>query len=174
MCITKEREPAEAGAPATSTRCRSALRIIRGFREFTGSAFAPLKDCMRPLKLSSLRELVGTSESRTKRSKYGNVKTEIGPRKYDSKKEAQRHMQLVLLERAGFISQLQCQVTYLLIPSMKKGDGKMERGIAYIADFTYMRNGVLVVEDSKGMRTKEYIIKRKLMLYIHKIEIAET
>ena len=103
-------------------------------------------------------------------SKYGNVKTVTSDGiKHDSIKEANRWCELKLLERAGQIRLLQRQVKYTLIP---KQEG--EREVCYIADFVYQEDGKLVVEDVKGKRTKEYIIKRKLMLWVHGIKIKET
>lgn len=117
-------------------------------------------------------------------NKYNNKKTVIDGITYDSKKEAKRHQELLLLERTGAIQNLQRQVKYILIPSQREPDivgakggihkGKViERECAYIADFVYEQNGETVVEDTKGMRTKDYIIKRKLMLYRHDIRIKE-
>ena len=77
---------------------------------------------------------------------------------------------LRILERAGKISNLQRQVKYELIP---KQDG--ERACTYVADFVYIdANGETVVEDTKGVRTDAYKIKRKLMLWVHQIKIKET
>ena len=59
------------------------------------------------------------------------------------------------------------------ISAMRKKE-LIERGVYYIADFVYYRDGEYVVEDAKGVRTKEYIIKRKLMLYVHGIKIKEV
>lgn len=102
-------------------------------------------------------------------SKYGNVKTTTSDGiTHDSIKEANRWCELKLLERAGKIRLLQRQVRFELIP---KQDG--ERPVFYIADFTYIEDGKYVVEDVKGKRTKEYIIKRKLMRWIHGIKIKE-
>ncbi len=103
-------------------------------------------------------------------SKYGNIKTITSDGiQHDSIKEANRWCELKLLEKAGKIRLLQRQVKYHLIP---KQEG--EREVCYIADFVYQEDGKLVVEDVKGKRTKEYIIKRKLMLWIHGIKIRET
>ncbi len=103
-------------------------------------------------------------------SKYGNIKTVTSDGvKHDSIKEANRWCELKLLERAGVITDLQRQVKFLLIP---KQEG--ERAVYYIADFTYTENGKRVVEDAKGMRTKEYNLKKKMMLYFHGIRIKET
>ena len=96
---------------------------------------------------------------------------------FDSKKEKARFEQLQILQRVGEIRDLQKQVPFELIPAQKDRDGKtIERAVKYIADFTYRtKNGVFVVEDVKSpaTRTKDYIIKRKLMLFIHKIRITE-
>lgn len=106
-----------------------------------------------------------------KRSKYGAKKSGG----YDSRKEHRRADQLKLMQRAGLISNLSEQVTYVLIPTQRDSDGKLlERECAYVADFVYDKDGVTVVEDTKGFRTPEYRIKRKLMLYIHGIRIKEV
>lgn len=118
--------------------------------------------------------------------KYGNRKIEADGEIFDSKKEYRRWKELILLLKAGEISKLQRQVKYVLIPAQREPDirgprggirpGKLiEREVAYIADFVYTDNaGQTVVEDCKGMRTKEYIIKRKLMLHEYGIRIKET
>jgi hypothetical protein len=100
-------------------------------------------------------------------------------------------MQLLLLQRAGDIADLDRHVEFLLIPEQRepstevyksgknKGmpkEGKvLERKVCYVADFVYtdLKSGERVVEDTKGVKTKDYIIKRKLMLYIHHIRIKE-
>lgn len=89
---------------------------------------------------------------------------------YASKAEAKRAAELKLLEKAGIIVDLAEQVRFELIP---KQDG--ERGIFYIADFFYAdaKTGVETVEDVKGVRTRDYVIKRKLMLWRHGIRISE-
>lgn len=103
-------------------------------------------------------------------SKYGNKKlTAPDGQKFDSVKEYHRWGCLRLLERAGAISNLRRQVKYELIPPQAG-----ERACTYIADFTYMEGGKLVVEDVKGMKTDVYKIKRKLMLWVHGIKIRET
>lgn len=117
-------------------------------------------------------------------SKYHSKKITLNGITYDSKKEAKRHQELLLLERAGAIQSLQTQVKYVLIPAQREPDkvgkrggtikGKLiERECSYIADFVYIENGQTVVEDTKGYRTTDYKIKRKLMLYIHGIRIRE-
>lgn len=107
-------------------------------------------------------------------SKYHNRKVIVNGEKFDSIKEYHRFRELQLLERAGDISGLRRQVPYLLIPTQKE-DGKcIEKACYYFADFEYTENGVKVVEDAKGVRTADYIIKRKLMLLEYGIRIRET
>lgn len=107
--------------------------------------------------------------------KYGNRKMIVDGIKFDSKLEACRYQELKLMQRAGVISDLKLQVKYELIPAQKI-DGKVaERACSYVADFVYYDNQLKqqVVEDTKGMKTKDYVLKRKMMLYFHGIRIKE-
>lgn len=117
-------------------------------------------------------------------SKYKSRKITRDGMTFDSVKEYQRYCELSLLERAGTITDLQRQVKYVLLPAQYRNffDKKahkwknrcVEREVCYIADFVYQQDGKTVVEDTKGFKTKDYIIKRKLMLYIHNIQIKEV
>jgi hypothetical protein len=107
-------------------------------------------------------------------NKYHNKKVTYNGIAFDSKKEARRYSELLLLERAGVITDLQMQVPFVLIPSQRINGKVVERECKYIADFVYTENGKKVVEDTKGIKTKDYIIKRKLMLYTHGIQIREV
>jgi hypothetical protein len=101
-----------------------------------------------------------------KKSKYHNKKTASG---FDSKREEARYHSLKLLERAGEITGLELQKRFELIPAQEG-----ERACHYIADFCYTdRHGTHYVEDVKGFKTPDYVIKRKLMLHIHKIKVIE-
>lgn len=107
-------------------------------------------------------------------SKYRSKKTVVNGQKFDSKKEANRYQELLLLEKAGVIKNLSRQVKFVLIPSQRDESGKViERECSYKADFTYEEGIKTVVEDVKGYRTKEYIIKRKLLLWQYGIRIRE-
>lgn len=106
--------------------------------------------------------------------KYNNKTVIYNGEKYDSKNELNRCMELRLLEKAGKIKNLQRQVKYELMPSQKMNGKTIERPVVYIADFVYEENGQSIVEDVKGMKTKDYIIKRKLMLFLKGIKIRET
>lgn len=105
-------------------------------------------------------------------NKYYNVKTTIDGITFDSKKEAARFCELRLLERAKAISDLQLQPKFEIQPEYIK-NGKKVRAIYYIADFSYKENGRLVVEDVKGKRTKEYLLKKKLVEYRYDFTIKE-
>ena len=109
--------------------------------------------------------------------KYGNKKVKLDGIAFDSKKEAMRYAELKLLERAGAINQLELQKEFILIPAQyDMMNGKLlERACKYKADFFYYDNKAkkYVCEDTKGFRTKDYIIKRKLMLYTFGIRIVE-
>jgi len=109
--------------------------------------------------------------------------TEPAPRKYRnkptngyaSKKEARRAAELKLLQAAGTIAHLREQVRYELIPKqVGPNDIFFEHALTYTADFVYVDSeGFEVVEDVKGHKTKEYVIKRKLMLFLKGIRIKE-
>lgn len=109
-------------------------------------------------------------------SKYNSKKTVVDGQTFDSKKEANRYQELLLLEKAGVIKNLSRQVKFVLIPSQRDENGKViERECSYKADFMYHDEaGETIVEDVKGFRTKEYIVKRKLMLYQYGIRIREV
>ena len=117
-------------------------------------------------------------------SKYHSRKITVNGETFDSKKEYLRYQELKLLERAGKISDLQRQVKFVLIPAQREPDTTGSRGgvkkgkvieleCSYIADFVYWDEGGQIVEDTKGFKTKDYLIKRKLMLWVHGIKIKE-
>lgn len=95
-----------------------------------------------------------------KYNKYKNKKIKVAGREFDSKREANRYCELIMLQKAKVISDLQCQVKYELLPKQKG-----ERAMYYIADFMYTENGKTIVEDVKGYLTEVYRIKRKLFKY---------
>ena len=106
-------------------------------------------------------------------NKYRNVKTYIGKVKFDSKKEANRAMELAMLEKAGVIKNLERQKRFQVVPKTKD-----ERAVFYIADFVYMQDGKMIAEDVKSAITRKdstYIIKRKLFKYLYtEYEFWET
>lgn len=140
--------------------------------------------------LDQLKAAYGKPKARGS-SKYHAEKITVNGITFDSKKEARRWLELTALEQAGKIHGLRRQVKYLLIPEQrescaeryksgpKKGQFKpgrvLERECAYYADFDYYTAaGTHVVEDVKGVRTKEYRLKRKMLLYTYQIRISEV
>ena len=108
-------------------------------------------------------------------NKYGNKKTIIDGIKFDSKLEAHRYCELKLLEEAKVIKNLKLQVPFELIPSYKK-KGKTVKATKYIADFVYYDNEKKqqIIEDTKGVKTDVYKIKKKLLEYKYpELEIVE-
>ncbi len=109
------------------------------------------------------------------RNKYGAKATTVDGIEFDSKAEARRYLQLKAQARAGEISDLRLQVPFLLVPAQDKA-GRKEREVVYVADFTYQRDGAFVVEDTKSAptKTREYVIKRKLLLWVHGLAVREV
>ena len=125
-----------------------------------------------------------------KTNKYNAKKVSVDGIEFDSKKEARRYQELLLLQKAGEIYMLERQKVYELLPAQREPDtvgkrggvikGKLlERAVEYVADFVYTdRNGKTVVEDVKGFREggayAVFVLKRKLMLYRYGIKIIEV
>lgn len=108
------------------------------------------------------------------KNKYHSKRINIDGEQFDSVKEYRRWCELKLLKRAKRIHGLERQVKFVLIPAQYVNEKCVERECSYFADFTYYQDGHLVVEDTKGFKTKDYIIKRKLMLHVHGIRIKEV
>lgn len=102
-------------------------------------------------------------------NKYNAVKTTINSITFDSKHEASRYQELLLLQRAGQIQDLQLQVPFTIIVNGKKI-------CKYIADFQYVdvSSGKVVTEDAKGMATQVYKLKRKLVEALYDVKIVEV
>lgn len=122
-------------------------------------------------------------------SKYRNNKVTYEGNTFDSQKEYFRYLDLLAMEKAGEIKDLRRQVEYLLLPAQREPDtvgprggvkkGKViEHKVSYFADFVYtdVKTGETVVEDTKSdfTKTKDYILKRKMMLFFYKIRIREV
>lgn len=115
-------------------------------------------------------------------AKYRNTPTERvtasgAVLRFDSQKEPRRYDHLTIRQKAGEIHDLRLQVDFTLQEAYTDPEGRRVRAIRYRADFTYReRDGRLVVEDvkSKPTRTREYLIKRKLMKERRGIDITEV
>ena len=134
---------------------------------------------------------------RRSRNKLGNKKVVTPDGTFDSKREYERYCELCLLQKCGQIKDLARQVEFPLIPAAReqigvyqkgprKGEPKygkvIEQGVSYFADFVYVdtKTGEKIVEDAKGYRDTHsaiyavFVIKRKLMLYVHGIRVREV
>lgn len=100
-----------------------------------------------------------------KQSKYHAQKTEVDGKVFDSKHESRDYLKLKAMEDSGIIHNLQTQVSFELQPKYVTKDGRKIRPISYVADFVYERDGVTYAQDSKGMKTDVYKIKRKMFEY---------
>lgn len=112
-------------------------------------------------------QIIGKSQVK-KKNKYSNEKTEVCGIFFDSKKEAKRYKELLILLKTGVIGLLECQISY----ELNEGG---TYSLKYIADFRYVlcATGVVVVEDVKGFKTREFIKKKRLMKKVHGITINE-
>jgi len=97
-------------------------------------------------------------------NKYHNKKTTVDGIEFASIKEAKRYQELKWLEKAGMITQLTLQETWILIPPFEK-NGKKYRAIFYQSDFSYTENGKRIVEDTKGFETAVFKLKKKMFEY---------
>lgn len=119
-----------------------------------------------------------------KRSKYGNRKVMRDGIKFDSEREAERFSELKVLRAMGKIRNLRLQANFTLVEGYKTIEGKRIKPMVYRADFTYERaakpdcNGTVYwlreVEDAKGAKTKDYLLKKKLMQDKYNITIREV
>jgi hypothetical protein len=112
-----------------------------------------------------------------KRPKYGNKRVVLGEQHFDSQAEAARWVELVRLQERGKIRDLRRQVSYQLVPSVRLlGSKRATPALRYIADFGYVMvdSGKSITEDTKGVLTAVYKVKRHLMKAIFNIDILET
>lgn len=112
-----------------------------------------------------------------KRPKYGNKAVDIGGLHFDSQAEAARWLELLRLQQRGVIADLRRQVVFELVPSVRfLGSTRATPALRYIADFGYtvVASGQAITEDTKGMLTRVYKIKKHLLKALFNIDILET
>ena len=114
-------------------------------------------------------------EKEEKTSKYRNQKTTVNGIVFDSKKEAQRYEELLLMLKSGEISDLRLQVEFTLQEAYTTHTGQKVRAIRYKADFAYIKNNERIVEDvkSKATKTQVYAIKKKMLMDKYGVKIIE-
>ena len=104
-----------------------------------------------------------------RRNKYGNQKTQLDGYTFDSRREARRYAELILLQKAGEISNLEMQKPFVIQESFFDSNGKRQTAIKYISDFYYItKEGKEVIEDVKSPATRKnpvYRMKKKMMAY---------
>lgn len=109
--------------------------------------------------------------------KYHNKPCQVGAEKYRSQREAKRHQDLLLLQRAGQIAGLAREVPFVLAPGVRiEGEERARPALRYVADFVYseVASGAVVVEDAKGMQTPVYRLKKHLLATVHGIHVREV
>ena len=120
-------------------------------------------------------EFIKTFGKPEQQSKYRNRKCEWNGMTFDSIRERDRYIELEFMQRSGEISELNRQQKFLLIPDQMDNGKVVEKACHYIADFTYYdKDGKYIVEDVKGIRTKEYRLKRKMMMWFQGLRISEV
>ena len=124
------------------------------------------------------KQFGGGRKTATKGNKFNAVKIEKDGMKFDSQKEYKRYIELTAQMQRGEIQDLKCQVKFELAPKVKiAGEKRAKPALRYFADFTYISNGVLVVEDVKSAVTRKlasFRNKKHLMKTVHDIDIKEV
>lgn len=123
-----------------------------------------------------MRRLISKKQEQIPKNKYGAIRTEECGIKFASKKEARRFAELSDLLKCGEIERLKLQPQFTLQESYITETGERIRAIRYTADFSYIKKGMIVVEDvkSRATRTKEYLRNRKMMREKFGIDIKEV
>lgn len=129
---------------------------------------------MSPDTLALNAHLVAQAQPKPTRNKYHAIKEEVDGHTFDSKKEARRYLELKELEQAGQITDLALQPVFELQPAFTDAAGEHHQAITYRADFQYSENGQQIIEDTKGMETAVFKLKKKLFLYQYQIELRIT
>jgi hypothetical protein len=134
---------------------------------------------MTSILLAEYKKLYGKARKTVvKRNKFNAVKIEKDGMKFDSQKEYKRYIELTAMQQRGEIQDLKCQVKFELAPKVKiAGEKRAKPALRYFADFTYLSNGNLIVEDVKSAVTRKlasFRNKKHLMKTVHDIDISEV
>ena len=124
------------------------------------------------------KQFGGGRKTASKSNKFNAQKIEKDGMKFDSQKEFKRYIELTAMQQRGEIQDLRCQVKFELAPKVKiVGEKRAKPALRYFADFTYLSNGVLIVEDVKSVVTRKlasFRNKKHLMKSVHDIDIKEV
>lgn len=123
-------------------------------RDFS-QQFAEAKGLLKPAAKKNVRE-----------NKFGAKRTRVGMITFHSKTEADFYSRLLLLQKGGAITKLELQPKYLLQEAFEARNGEKHQAIYYLADFEVVfPDGTIKVYDTKGTKTEEYMLKKKLLLF---------
>ena len=137
------------------------------------------------------QKLAAQNVRQPKQQKYHNQPDERNGIRFDSRKEARRYDELMLMLHAGQIRDLKLQPQFTLQEAYTTTEGKRVRAIRYVADFSYSAMPPYwknyaeqcpddawyqVVEDvkSKATKTREYQMKKKLLQERFGITVTEV
>lgn len=113
----------------------------------------------------------------TKSGKIPHVKVKVGDEEFDSIGEHDRYIELLLMQKAGIISDLECHPSYEVLPKQETPAGKQNfRNVIYTPDFRYKRDGKEIVEEVKSVfsrKEKDYVLRRKMLYYTKGIYVEE-
>ena len=141
----------------------------------SGLRFESMADMPPRMREAYAKQVLPDTPAQQAAAKYHNAPAERAGIRFDSQKEARRYDELMVMLRAGIISDLRLQPQFTLQESYVTETGERIRAVRYTADFSYKFGGKLVVEDvkSKPTRTKEYLRNRKFMRSKFGIDIQE-
>ncbi len=133
---------------------------------------------MSSISVAEYQKLIKSQPKvKAKRNKYNAVKIEKDGMKFDSVKEYKRYIELTAQMQRDEIQDLMCQVKFELAPKVRiEGEKRAKPALRYFADFTYISNGVFIVEDVKSAVTRKlasFRNKKHLMKTVHDIDIKE-
>ncbi|GMW01480.1 MAG: hypothetical protein AMXMBFR84_26170 [Candidatus Hydrogenedentota bacterium] len=129
----------------------------------------PASETPRKITVEEYRSMAADEAKAKRRNKYNARKTLLDGIIFDSGDEATRYWQLRLLEREGFVTDLELQPEFLIQEGFRDADGQWNLPIRYRADFRYreVRTGKMVVEDVKGVLTREFRRNWKFMKQLY-------
>ena len=148
-------------------------------REITRLSPTAQRQILEKLGREQARAAMGKPAGKYHNRKYTVTLPENGKSiTFDSEKEARRFGELRMRRQFGDVRDLRLQVNFTLQEGFTTAAGERVRPIVYRADFTYQERTPsgwrTVVEDVKGARTKEYAMKRKMMLEKFGVDIREV
>lgn len=112
-----------------------------------------------------------------KSGKVPHTKIKVGDIEFDSIAEHDRYIELLLMQKAGLISDLECHPSYEIIPKQETPAGKQNfRNAIYTPDFRYKKDGEVIVEEVKSEFTrkeKDYVLRRKMLYFTQGVYVEE-